>query len=143
MPYCTYEDIEARIGAEDLAALADYDGDGVADTTAVARAISSAASLVDSYLGVRFAVPVELPGGGCPDVLNSRAVNLAIYFLRLGRDSVTEDARAQYEDDVAWLREAVAGKVSLGVEPSPPEGSGVPRARYETQPRLFGRNAPL
>jgi phage gp36-like protein len=143
MSYCTYDDVETRLGADELAALADYDGDGSADPEVVEQAIRSAGALVDSYLGVRFAVPVALPGGGCPEVLTTRAVNLAVYFLRLGRDSVTEDARAQYEDDVAWLREVVAGTVSLGVEPAPSGGAGAPGARWEGQPRIFGRDEPL
>ena len=143
MSYCTYEDVEARLGAKDLAALADYDGDGAADTDVVGRAIASAEALIDSYLAVRFAVPVQGAGGQCPPVLATRAVNLAIYFLRLGRDSVTADVRAQYEDDVRWLGHVVAGRSSLGIEPNPSEGSGAPSVRHETQPRLFGRGEPL
>ena len=143
MAYCTYADIEMRLGADDLAALADHDGDGVADEDVVAQAITSAESLMDSYLGVRCAVTVALPGGGCPEVVRTRAVNLAVYFLRLGRDSVTEDARAQYEDDIEWLNGVAAGRASLGVEPPPGESTGAPRARYETRPRFFGREQPL
>jgi phage gp36-like protein len=139
MAYCTFEDIETRIGADDLAALADYDGDGAADPDIVAEAIRSAESLIDSYVGVRFAVPVD----PAPDILRTRAVNLAVYFLRLGRDSVTEDARAQYEDDVHWLNQVAAGGVSLGIEDSPGESSGAATARFATQPRLFGRDEPL
>jgi len=139
MSYCTYDDLETRLGAADLAALADHDGDGLADADVVARAIASAGAVVDSYLAVKFSVPVS----PVPEALRTRAVNLAVYFLRLGRDSVTDDARRQYEDDVAWLREVVGGRVTLGVEPSPPEGAGAPRARYESQPRLFGRGEPL
>ncbi len=139
MAYITQDDIEDRIGADDLAALADYDGDGQADQAVVAQAITSAGALIDSYLGVRFSVPVE----PVPDVLKTRAVNLAVYFLRLGRDSVTEDVRAQYEDDIEWLNQVVAGSVSLGIEPSPDESAGAPRARWDTRPRLFGREEPL
>jgi len=141
--YCDQTDIERRIGEADLTALADYDGDGDADAAVVEQAIRSAGALIDSYLGVRFAVPVSLPDGTCPAALATRAVNLAVYFLRLGRDSVTEDVRAQYEDDVAWLRAIVAGAVSLGVEPTPAEGPRAPAARHEAQPRLFGRREPL
>jgi phage gp36-like protein len=143
MSYCTYEDLETRLGADDLAALADHDGDGTPDADVVAGAIGSAEALIDSYLNVRFTVPVALADGTCPPVLGTRAVNLAVYFLRLGRDSVTPDARAQYDDDVHWLGEVVLGHVALGVEPTPAEGGGAPRVRYETQPRLFGRAEPL
>lgn len=139
MAYCTFDDIQTRIGADDLAALADYDGDGAADPDIVAEAIRNAESLIDSYVGVRFAVPVD----PAPDILRTRAVNLAVYFLRLGRDSVTEDARAQYEDDVHWLNQVAAGAVSLGLEDSPGESPGAATAHFGTQPRLFGRDEPL
>jgi len=139
MAYCTQSDVETRIGETDLAALADYDGDGLPDADVVAAAIGDACSLVDSYLSVRFSVPVS----PVPDVLRTRAVNLAVYFLRLGRDSATEDVRRQYEDDVAWLRQVVAGNVSLGIEPSAAEGDRAPGVRYETEPRIFGRGEPL
>jgi len=109
----------------------------------VARAIEDAQALMDSYLAVRFAVPVRRPDGRCPPAVAVRAVNLAVYFLRLGRDSVTPDARAQYEDDVRWLTEVVAGRAALGIEDCPSESVGAPRVRSETCPRLFGRREPL
>ena len=143
MAYCTSEDIELRIGRQDLTALSDYDADGAPDPTVVAGAIDSAQALIDSYLSVRFAVPVELASGGCPDALRARAVGLSVYFLRLGRDSVTDSVRAQYQDDVAWLRQVVAGTVSLGVEPRPAASVGSPRVNCESTPRLFGRGEPL
>jgi len=137
--YCNFDDVEARIGEDDLAALADYDGNGAADADVVARAIESAGALIDSYLGVRYSVPVS----GAPPALNTCAVNLAIYFLRLGRDSVTEDARSQYEDDLAWLSLVAAGQVSLGLDERPAASSGAGGVRSESQPRLFGRDNPL
>ena len=110
---------------------------------AAARLIEDAQALMDSYLAVRFAVPVRRPDGRCPPAVAVRAVNLAVYFLRLGRDSVTPDARAQYEDDVRWLTEVVAGRAALGIEDCPSESVGAPRVRSETCPRLFGRREPL
>jgi len=139
MAYCTQEDIEKRIGEEDLVALADQDGDGEADEDVVAAAIGDACSLIDSYLSVHFEVPVD----PVPSVVKARAVNLSVYFLRLGRDSATEDARRQYEDDLAWLREIVRGDVSLGIEPSAAESERAPGVRYEGRRRLFGRDEPL
>jgi phage gp36-like protein len=139
MPYCTQSDIETRIGPADLIALSDHDGDGAADSAVVQGAIASAQSLIDSYLSVRYAVPVA----PVPDALKTRAVSLAVYFLRLGRDSVTEDARTQYRDDVDWLASAVAGQVALAVEPRPADCAAAPGVRYQSQPRLFGRDEPL
>jgi len=139
MAYCAYSDVERRIGETDLASLADYDGDGIPDSDVVEAAIDSACALIDSYLSVRFTVPVS----PVPDVLATRAVNLAVYFLRLGRDSATADVRRQYEDDVAWLREVVRGTVHLGLEPSSAEAARAAGVRYDSQRRLFGRGEPL
>jgi len=139
MAYCDSTDIEMRLGGDDVRTLADHDGDGMPDAAVLSQAVASAGGLIDSYLGTRFSVPI-LP---VPDVLLTRAVSLAIYFLKLGRDSVTDDARRQYEDDVAWLREVVAGSVTLGIQPPPAESSGASAARYDAQPRIFGRNQPL
>ncbi len=141
--YCTYEDLETRLGAEDLAALADYDGDGAADQAVVQQAVESAEAIIDSYLGIRFAVPVLDEEGRAPAVLKTRAVNLAVYFLRLARDSVTEDARAQHEADVEWLRLVASGKGGLGVEPAPAESPGATEVRHRSESRLFGRDEPL
>jgi phage gp36-like protein len=139
MDYCTQDDIENRIGRADLVALSDYDGDGEPDPDVVGAAIRDACSLIDSYLSVRFRVPVD----PVPPALKVRAINLSVYFLRLGRDSATEDARRQYEDDLAWLREAVRGDVSLGIEPSAAEGPRAHGVVYRSQRRVFGRNEPL
>jgi len=139
MAYCTYSDLEMRLTAADLAALADHDGDGAADSDVVERAVADAGALIDSYLSVKFSVPVS----PVPDVLRTCAVNLAVYFLRLGRDSVTEDVRAQCQADINWLRDVAAGSATLGIEPSPQESSGAPGVRYEGQERIFGRDEPL
>ena len=139
MAYCTSSDVETRIGSADLTALADYDGDAAPDPDVVAAAIADACSLVDSYLSVRFAVPVD----PVPDALRTCAVNLTVYFLRLGRDSATEDTRRQYEHDIAWLRQVVSGQASVGIEPSPAEAQGAPGVLFQTQARRFGRDEPL
>ena len=139
MAYCAQSDIEKRIGSAELVALADYDGDDAADADVVTAAIDDASALIDSYLSVRYAVPVS----PVPDVLKARAVNVAVYFLRLRRDSATEDARRQHEADVAWLKEVVSGEVALGVEPSAAGGDRAPGVRYEGQSRIFGRDEPL
>ena len=139
MAYCTFQDVQTRLGQADLATLADHDGDGVADQAVVDRAIADAGALIDSHLSVRFAVPVS----PVPDALRACAVDLAVYFLRLGRDSVTEDVRRRYEDDLAWLRAVASGRAALGIEPPPAEGSAAPGVRHASDERLFGRNEPL
>ena len=137
MSYCTQTDIENRIGADRLTALADHDGDGSPDDDVVDTAICDAQTLMDSYLDTRYTVPVS----PVPGTLKSCAVSLAVYFLALGRDSVTPDVRADYRAQLRWLEDVAAGRASLGGGRGAwPGSSGV---RHESSPRLFGRDEPL
>ena len=139
MAYCTQADLEDRYRAENLLALADYDGDGVADSDVVAKAIADASYEMDSYLGKLYAVPIT----PAPECLRRCATTIAWYYLRLGRESVTEDARNAYEDCVRLLKEIAAGKVDIGVDPKPTASAAVPGVRYDSQDRLFGRDKAL
>jgi phage gp36-like protein len=134
MAYCSQDDVELRVSGEELLALADRDGDGAVDAEVVERAVADAAAVVDSYLRVRFAVPVA----PVPEVLRTVTVNLAVYYLQLGCDSVTDDARAQHEEDLNWLRDVAAGRASLGL--MSPDATAL---RHESEPRIFGRDEPL
>jgi phage gp36-like protein len=137
MAYCTMSDVETRIGADRLAALADHDGDGSADQAVVDRAIEDAGGLIDSYLAARYEVPVS----PVPERLRSCAVSLAVYFLALGRDSVTPDVRTSYRSELRWLEDAASGRASLGEGlDGAPGGGGV---RHRSHERIFGRNKPL
>lgn len=139
MAYCTYEDVEDRLGTDPLAGLADHDGDGVADAAVVQAAIDSACALIDSHLAVRYAVPLD----PVPDAVSTCAVNLAVYFLRLGRDSMTPEVKDRCEADVEWLRRVASGRASVGQTPPPEESEGAPGVRYEGTDRMFGRDEPL
>jgi len=136
MAYCTSDDIELRIGADDLARLADYDSDGVADAAAVARAIADAGAQMDSYLQQRYEVPVS----PVPDVLRANAVTLSVCVLRLGRDSMTEDHQKECDRVYKWLEAVAAGKASLGIDPKPDEDTGAAGGHFDADDRVFGRD---
>jgi phage gp36-like protein len=139
MAYCTQTNIEDRIGREDLLRLSDHDGDGTPDADVVEQAIWHAQGDLDSYLQVKFEVPI-VP---TPAVLEKHCVTMAVYYLQLGRDSVTENMRNAYKDILAWLKDVVAGKAALGGAVAPAESSGAPSVRYESQDRVFGRDKDL
>jgi phage gp36-like protein len=141
MTYCSQDDLQDRLGAEELARLADLDGDGTPDPGVIARALADADATIDSYLGRRYALPVASPDGSTPAVVRTRAMNLAVYFLKLGRDSVTDDVRDQHAEDMRWLERASLGRAALGEAVALPADTG--GARVDSRPRLFGRNQPL
>jgi len=133
MAYCTQTDIEDRIGSAELVLLADHDADGTADASVVTRAIADAGAFMDGFLIARYAVPISAP---VPETIETRAISIAVYFLRLGRDSVTDDVRRQQRDDIAWLKLVADGTLPL----EEPPASGV---HSQVQDRLFGRDKPL
>jgi phage gp36-like protein len=141
MTYCSQDDLQDRLGAEELARLADLDGDGTPDADVLARALADADATIDSYLGRRYTLPVAESDGETPPSVRTRAVNLAVYFLKLGRDSVTEDVRTQHTEDILWLERASRGRVSLGDAVASVPGASA--GRMESRPRLFGRSEPL
>jgi len=79
--YCTIDDLTARLVAEQLAALADDDGDGAADDSVVAAAIADAQAEIDARLAPRYAVPFET----APAVARAIGATLAIERLYLRR----------------------------------------------------------
>lgn len=61
--YCTQADLIARFGEEELLANADRNGDAVIDGAVVTAAIEAASSIIDSYIGARYALPLAtVPG---------------------------------------------------------------------------------
>ncbi len=89
-------------------------------------ALVQASRDMDSYLGVRFTLPLS------PDVveangLRTRCMNLSRYLL--SDDRATEEIRARYKDDKTWLREIRDGKAQLigaeGGGSTAPTGTGI------------------
>jgi phage gp36-like protein len=104
MAYCTEDDLFNMIPEEDLTDLTVESGD-VPDSTVVADAISKADAEIDSYLGVKYVVPVS----PTPDQVKALSVDLAIYHL-YSRHSIVPPVRQQkYDDAVAFLKQVAAG----------------------------------
>lgn len=135
MAYITSADLALRMTSDELVQLADFDEDGVADATVLARAIADAESLADSYIGARTAVPLTT----VPTHVRALCVNMAIYYLHLGRRSVTEDIRKQYEEDLKQLRDIAAGKATLG-DADAQAGQVHPSAEHTGADRQFSRD---
>lgn len=137
MVYATQGDIAELYGPNALY-VADRDGDGVADTDAVTRALESARDEIDSYLAVRY----RLPLASVPGILRQFACDIALYRLALARDVLSEEHRRRYEDTIAALKRIAKGEAAL-VLPADPDaeddGQG-PRPIVAGGPeRLFSR----
>ena len=125
MAYCTRVDLEARFGTEVLADL-EY---GKPD--AVDEAIADAASLIDSYIAARYALPLEI----IPPVLTRTARDLVRYSLD---NDPTEAVSKRRDDAIKFLEALTHGRATLGVPAAAePQGSGI--AEVHSDGRVFGR----
>ena len=122
MPYATQADIVSLYG-ENALFVADRDGDGTVDAQAVERALTSASAEIDTYIAVRYALPLR----EASPFLQTICVDIAVYRLALSADVLSEEHRKRYEDAQAFLKRVSDGKATLIVTPQPDangEGSG-------------------
>ncbi len=135
MPYATLATLVDQFGLDAVTLSADRDGDGVADADVVARAIEHADGLIDSRIGVKYKLPLDV----VPTVLVAYAGDIALYRMSLSTGSYSDEKRQRYEDALGWLDKVAAGKAVLDGQPEP-EGKGGPAAiRVVAAPREFTR----
>jgi len=106
----TRAELEARLGVEDVARLADRDGPAGEDAGAVTAAIVDAEAEVMGYVRMVTPAPVPTPA---PAVLQRLVATVARY--NLWRRDVPEDhpAYLAYRDAVKELQAIASGKVAL------------------------------
>ena len=131
MPYATAEQVTERHGADAVLLLTDRDGDGVADSGAIERALEDASAEIDTYLAAKY----DLPLSETPAVLTRLAADIAIYRLAVSADRRIDEHRVRYDDAVKLLVRIAKGEASLGLA-SPGQPS---RAWTQSRPRRFSR----
>jgi phage gp36-like protein len=134
MAYCSEEDILQMLPQAELAELSAESGD-TPDPEVVADAIAKADGEIDSYLAMRYAVPLN----PVPARVKALSVDLAIYHLYSRRSVVPTVRWQKYADAIAFLKEAAAGRTRIeGASGEPPT---TPRevAEVESAARLFTR----
>lgn len=133
MPYCTLEQLVAQFGelilveATDRAEVAT----GAIDATAIERAIASADALVDGYLKVRYALPLE----ATPALVNELSMTVALY--KAHPNVASEKIRRDYEDALKTLMQISRGDIRLDVAGVEPASSGSSGARITDRDRPF------
>ncbi|WP_282094320.1 gp436 family protein [Epibacterium ulvae] len=108
MAYAIQNDI-VTLYSQDALFVADRDGDGTPDADAIARALDAATSEIDSYIGVRFALPLPEPD----ELLKQFCVDIALYRLAASADVQTEEHRTRYKDAIHHLKDVSRGAATL------------------------------
>lgn len=110
MSYVTQQELADRYGDDEILALADRNRDGTPDPGVIDQAIIDASAEIDSYLGTRYAVPID----PAPPAIKSAAADIARY--RMMDDRPLEEAVKRYENAIRYLRDVATGKAALGIE---------------------------
>jgi phage gp36-like protein len=128
--YCTADDVIAAVGQHlggsvlgDMLGVSDGELSSHPD---IATAVLSASRRIDSYLSVRYPVPLPVPAPSLQIV----AEDLALYYLfRLRRLGDMEHLLERYNAQIAWLKEVSRAKENVPEMHSDSyaenEGSGV------------------
>lgn len=127
--YCNLPDLINRFGERELIELTDRNQDDAIDTASTDAAMEDAASIIDSYLLVRYCLPLA----SVPVVLRNYACDIAMYNLwNLRRMGDIETIRTRYEDAIRWLErvrdykaEIIGAKAKPAVSAEPVEGPGI------------------
>lgn len=102
------------------------------------EAIAAADAEIDSYVGVKYAVPVS----PVPSRLRNLSADIATYNLykrRSGSIGMPELVRQTYEDALSFLKDVARGTASLGIDPEP-TGSSATGAKVVSNKRVFDKD---
>ncbi len=141
MSYASNTDVLQRMGGTLYVQLTDDTGAGVADELQVTSARVEAEAHVDSYLGRRYAVPVDAVGQeSVRAVLRSVTLDLVEYRLHARRPPIPAEVGARNAAALAWLQGVAEGTLVLpaGEELAANESEAW-RASSTGSPRVWGR----
>lgn len=114
MAYATNSDVQQRLGTALYVQLTDDAGSGSADEAVVTEARAYAEAEVNSYLGRRFAVPVDTSTHAeLAALLRSMTLDLVEHRLHARRPPVPPDIVQKRSSAVHWLEAAARGNVVL------------------------------
>lgn len=107
MIYATRTDLETRYSADEVTVLEQTVGAG-----GVELALNDAAEEANSYVAVRYAVPLP----SVPATLKVAVCDIARF--RLYKDRPTEEVKYRYEQAVKWLKSVSRGDAVLTFDPA-------------------------
>lgn len=134
MPYCTQQDLVTRYGEDELIQLTDKQHTGQLDTDVISSAIADADSLIDSYLGSRYSLPIN----PVPRSLLRIACEITRFYLY--EDLSTDEVKDRYEKAVMSLKAISKGEMSIGVSEQGEKPSSQNTVKISTGGNVFNRD---
>lgn len=138
MTYVTKQGLVDRFGERELIQLTDRTNMPPREIidVPVTRAIGDAVALVDSYIGKRYGLPLQV----IPPVLEKNAADIARYYLHgeaAGEDSIVT---RNFEAAITWLKDVSKGTVLIDVGGEVPGQAGGGSIKANPSTRVMRRD---
>ena len=137
MPYADQQYLDSYFGAAEVLIAADRDGNGEADTAVIRNALDSASEEIDSYVGVKYDLP--LSDKQTTGVLKRVCADIAMYRMSVTHHSLTDEKRERYADAVKWLKGIAGGTITLGEDENVETADDLTVKTDSSEARLFSR----
>ena len=127
MTYAHGDDMLNRFGEEEMIRLTDRTNTPptTIDSAVVGHMLADACDFVDSFLAVRYSLPIRFGVLGIPSGSLIRAqCDIARYYLHGRRVEKDDPVRLAYMEAERWLRAVAKGEARLDIASDEPEGSG-------------------
>ncbi len=132
--YATRSDITEKYGADALYPAAD--ADGTIDDAKISKALKAASSVIDSYIGIRHRLPLPQASKRLTDI----CIDIAVYEMSPGADTLTDEIKSRNKAAIAWLKDVSAGRASLGL-PTPAGKTSARPVVTTGSTKLFSRQS--
>jgi phage gp36-like protein len=109
MAYATQDDlVPRRLTEQTLGQLTDDSGKDTINADVVTQVLTEASATVDSYVRLRYAVPLQ-PS----EQIKGLTLDIAVYLLYSRRDRISVAVQTRYDNAIQFLRDVGAGKAGL------------------------------
>ncbi len=102
------------------------------------RACKMASAEINVHISARYPLPLLEP---IPPIIQSLAIDIAVYKLATIGTGLTEEKRKRYEDASRILRDIATGRTSLEIS-SPPDGSDETGSTVADPPPVIVKGPP-
>ncbi len=120
--YTTIEDLQDRLGESLYNKLTNREGGETGDDDIAAQMLEEAEAVVHSWIGGRYAVPVDVSSDTVLALtLKRRVLQIAPFVAHANaiRRSIPENWRDLYDEAMKWLRAVGKGDIPLSAETRP------------------------
>ncbi len=136
MTYATQQDLVDRFGETEIVQLSNRAGGATVDAAVVGKALADADAEIDSYLCVRYTLPLA----SAPEIIVRLACDMARYYLY--DEHATDQVTKRYDGAVKLLRAIASGAASIGVDSQNAQPAAEGGAQADANDRVFTTGRP-